>query len=228
MYNWEEKPSTFSLPSRFDLILFAIAAISSLLIILVFYPDLERISAESPIIINIMFIPTFAIGFLYGSKITQRAVNPSQARGALKQKIITAFLFIFVMASLFSAVNFAMNGETHLPEESIWEYGLIPWITDFIMNNGGATFLIVSSITIMAIATKKMVQIGGNLNKFYTFIGAFIFFSMIFISLNNADPTASQIFLYAFYQAGIIGGAFYQMEKSNHHSSPLNDFGKGF
>jgi len=78
MYNWEEKPSTFSLPSRFDLILFALAAISSLLIILVFYPDLERISAESPIIINIMFIPTFAIGFLYGSKITQRAVNPSQ------------------------------------------------------------------------------------------------------------------------------------------------------
>jgi len=190
MYNWEEKPSTFSLPSRLDLILFAIAAISSLLIILVFYPDLERISAESPIIINIMFIPTFAIGFLYGSKITQRAVNPSQVRGALKQKIITAFLFIFVMASLFSAVNFAMNGETQVPEESIWEYGLVPWITDFIKNNGGATFLIVSSITIMAIATKKMVQIGGKLNRFYTFIGAFIFFSMIFISLNNADPTA--------------------------------------
>jgi len=228
MYNWEEKPSTFSLPSRLDLILFAIAAISSLLIILVFYPDLERISAESPIIINIMFIPTFAIGFLYGSKITQRAVNPSQVRGVVKQKIITAFLFIFVMASLFSAVNFAMNGETHLPEESIWEYGLVPWISDFIKTNGGATFLIVSSITIMAIATKKMVQIGGKLNRFYTFIGAFIFFSMIFISLNNSDPTTSQIYLYTFYQAGIIGGAFYQMEKSNHHSNPLNDFAKGF
>lgn len=228
MYNWEEKPSVFSLPTRFDLILFGTAAISAILLILVFYSDIERITTESPIIINIMFAPTLAIGFLYGYRITERAVNPHQARGRFKQKIITSFLFIFVMASLFSAVSFAMNGgETKVPELSALENGLIPWILDFVKANGGATFLVVSSITIMAFATKKIVGVGGKLNKFYTFIGTFIFFSMILLSLNNTDPTASQIYLYTFFQAGIVGGAFYQMNKSASRSSPWGDFVNG-
>lgn len=228
MYNWEEKTPAFYRPTRFDLILFGSAAISAILLILVFYPELERITSESPIIINIMFAPTFAIGFLYGLRITERVVNPPHTRSQFKQKMVKAFLFIFLMAALFSAVNFARNGETQIPEVSILEYGLIPWITDFVTANGGATFLIVSSIIIMAAATRRMVGMGGKLNKVYTFLGTFIFFSMIFLSLSNTDPTASQIYLYTFYQAGIIGGAFYEMNKSASRSSTWGDFVKGF
>ena len=45
---------------------------------------------------------------------------------------------------------------------SLMEDGIISWATDMIATNGGATFLIVSSITIMAAATRRIVDPYGS------------------------------------------------------------------
>ena len=58
-----------------------------------------------------------------------------------------------------------------MPDSSLVDDGNIPWITDMITANGGATFLIVSSITIMAAATRRIVGLnGGMLGKIITFL----------------------------------------------------------
>ncbi|MGI0088998.1 MAG: hypothetical protein ACREAF_01460, partial [Nitrosopumilaceae archaeon] len=101
-------------------------------------------------------------------------------------------------------------------------------VSEFIQANGGLTFLIVSSITIMAAATKKIVGMEGFLSKVFTFVGTFIFFSMIALSLSNSDPTHSQVYLYAFYSAGIVGGIFYQMNKLTSRSNIWEDFANGY
>ena len=104
-----------------------------------------------------MFIPAMAVGFLYGIRITERAVNPSEIRSPLRRSITKIFLFFFVIGGMFSAVNFAINGGSILPENSILEDGLLPWVAEFVSANGGATFLIITSITLMAAATKRIV-----------------------------------------------------------------------
>ena len=53
----------------------------------------------------------------------------------------------------------------------------------------------------------------GFLNRVVTFVGTFVFFSMLVLSFTQSDPTSSGVFLYTFYQAGIVGGAFYAMNK---------------
>ena len=50
-----------------------------------------------------------------------------------------------------------------MPDLSLVDDGLLPWVTDMITANGGATFLIVSSIMIMAAATRRIVGLNGQL-----------------------------------------------------------------
>lgn len=211
-----------------DISVFAGATSLAIIMFLIFGPALERTAKESPIIINIMFAPSFAIGLLYGIKMTERVMRPSETRSPFKRAMVKIFLFFFVMGAIFSSITFALHGGSHMPQASILEDGLIPWVSEFIQANGGLTFLIVSSITIMAAATKKIVGMEGFLSKVFTFVGTFIFFSMIALSLTNSDPTHSQVYLYAFYCAGIVGGIFYQMNKLTSHSNMWEDFANGY
>ncbi len=115
-----------------------------------------------------------------------------------------------------------------MPSVSLLDDGLLPWMSELVQANGGATFLIVSSISIMAAATKRIVGLGGLLNRIFTFVGTFVFFSMIALSLTNSDPTHSEVYLYAFYQAGIVGGAFYQMNKLTKNLNRWEDYTNGY
>ena len=67
------------------LILFGVAASLAVVLFLIFHPQIEAINKESPILINIMFIPAVAVGFLYGVRITERAVKPSEIRSPIKR-----------------------------------------------------------------------------------------------------------------------------------------------
>src|SRR5574338_1565859 len=210
--------------SWIDLCIFAGAAAFAIILYLTYGPDIERTTKESPIIINIMFGPAFAIGLLYGIKMTDGVMRPSETRSPIKRAIVKIFLFLFMMGAIFSSVTFAIHGGIDPPKKSILEDGLIPWATEFIQANGGLTFLIVSSITIMAAATKRIVGMEGIFSKIFTFVGTFVFFSMISLSLSHSDPTNSQMYLYAFYQAGIVGGIFYQMNKLTARANLWEDF----
>lgn len=214
--------------SWLDVSIFAGAAALAIILYLTFGPDIDKTTRESPVIINIMFAPTFAIGFLYGTKMTERVMKPSETRSPFKRAAVKTFLFLFMMGAIFSAVTFAMHGGAHVPSKSILENGLIPWTTEFVAANGGLTFLIVSSITIMAAATRRIVGMEGFLSKIFIFVGTFIFFSMITLSLSHSDPSHSQVYLYSFYQAGIVGGIFYQMNKLTSRANMWEDFANGY
>jgi len=211
-----------------NVIVFFSGAILALVLFLIFNPEITKITQESPIIINIMYAPIFAIGILYGMKIVERVIKPSETRGRFQRGIIKIFLLFFVIGSLFSSVQFALQGGSLVPQASIFEDGLIEWTTEFVSNNGGITFLIVSSITLMAGATRRIVGLDGILNKIITFVGTFFFFSMISLSFTNSDPTDSQIYLYVFYQAGIISGALYQMNKMTSNLNMWEDYASGY
>jgi len=211
-----------------NVIVFFSGAILALVLFLIFNPEITKITQESPIIINIMYAPIFAIGVLYGMKIVERVIKPSETRGRFQRGIIKIFLLFFVIGSLFSSVQFALQGGSLVPQASIFEDGLIEWTTEFVSNNGGITFLIVSSITLMAGATRRIVGLDGILNKMITFVGTFFFFSMISLSFTNSDPTDSQIYLYVFYQAGIISGALYQMNKMTSNLNMWEDYASGY
>jgi hypothetical protein len=211
-----------------DLSIFLGAAAFAIILFLAFGPEIEKTTSDSPLIINIMFGPAFAVGLLYGIKMTEGVMRPSETRSPFKRAIVKIFLFLFVMGAIFSSVTFALHGGMDSPKKSILEDGLIPWAAEFIQANGGLTFLIVSSITIMAAATKRIVGLEGFLSKIFTFVGTFVFFSMIALSLSNADPSHSQVYLYAFYQAGIIAGVFYQMNKLTSRANLWEDFANGY
>lgn len=211
-----------------NVIVFFSGAILALVLYLIFNPEITKITQESPIIINIMYVPVFTIGVLYGMKIVERVIKPAETRGRLQRGITKIFLLFFVIGSLFSSVHFALQGGSLVPQTSIFEDGLVEWITEFVSNNGGITFLIISSIMLMAAATKRIVGLDGILNKIITFVGTFFFFSMISISLTNSDPTDSQIYLYVFYQAGIITGALYQMNKLTSNLNMWEDYASGY
>jgi len=216
-------------PNYLGLILFGAAASFAVVLFLIFHPQIEAINKESPILINIMFIPAMAVGFLYGVRITERAVKPSEIRSPIKRSIAKIFLFFFVIGGMFSSVNFAINGGSVMPEVTILEDGLLPWLTEFVTENGGATFLILTSITLMAAATKRIVGMNyGFLNRMVAFIGTFVFFTMLVLSFTKSDPTSSGVFLYAFYQAGIVGGAFYAMNRLTKNQNMLEDYANGF
>ena len=230
MSNWldtEESNSLFSRHSTF--IIFSIAAISALTLFVVFRSIIESVTAETPMLVHIMFIPTLIVGFLYGLKITERVMKPSDSRSPIKRGIVKMFLFFFVIGGLFSSINFALNGGSMLPDSSIFDAGIIESITQLITYNGGVTFMIVSSIVLMAAATRKIVGLGsGYLGKIISFVGTFVFFSMVSVSLTQTDPTHSQVFLYTFFYAGIISGAFYEMNKLTTKQNMWDDYSNGY
>lgn len=228
MYEWDEVQES-NKPNYLGLILFIVSASLAVLLFLIFYPQIEAINKESPILINIMFIPALAIGFLYGVRITERAVKPSEIRSPFKRSLAKTFLFFFVIGGMFSSVNFAINGGSVFPDFTIMDEGLLSWLNEFVMANGGATFMILTSITLMAAATKRIVGMSyGFLNRMVTFVGTFVFFTMLVLSFTNSDPTFSGVFLYTFYQAGIVGGAFYAMNKLTKNQNMMEDFANGF
>ena len=229
MYNWEYNASESGSRKYLNLILFVVSASLAVLLFLVFYPQIEAINRESTILINLMFLPAAAIGFLYGVRITERAVRPSEIRSPLKRSVIKVFLFFFVVGGIFSSVNFALNGGSVMPEFNILEDGLLPWLNEYVIANGGATFLILSSIALMAGATKRIVGMdSGFINRLVTCVGTFVFFTMLILSFTKSDPTSSGVFLYTFYQAGIVGGAFYAMNKLTKNLNTMEDFANGY
>ena len=229
MYNWaydvSEKPSQKYL----NLVLFLSSAGLAIVLFLIFLPQINEINNESSILINLMFLPAMAVGFLYGMRIAEKAVRPSETRSPLKRSIVKIFLFFFVIGGLFSSVNFAMNGGSIMPQSDFFEVGLLPWVNEFVMANGGATFLIISSITLMAAATKRIVGLNaGILNRVVTFVGTFVFFSMLALSFADSDPGSSGVLLYTFYQAGIVGGAFFAMNRLTKNLNTWEDFSNGY
>ncbi|HSB83323.1 MAG TPA: hypothetical protein VLD64_02390 [Nitrosarchaeum sp.] len=228
MYNWETGAESGN-RAYLNLILFVASASIAILSFLVFYPQIDAINRESPILINLMFLPAAAIGFLYGVRITERAVKPSEIRSPLKRSIVKTLLFFFVIGSMFSAVNFALNGGSEMPTSDILKDGLIPWLNEYVTANGGATFLILTSIALMAGATKRIVGMGaGVLDKLITCVSTFIFFTMLILSFTKSDHTSSAVFLYTFYHAGIVGGAFYAMNKLTKNLNMMQDFANGY
>ena len=228
MYNWTEDSLESKGHGYRNLFLFALGAISALVVFLIFAPQIDSISSESPWLINLMFIPSFGIGLLYGIRVTEGAMNPGEIRSPIKRSIVKIFLFFFIIGGLFSSVAFALHGGTMVPTSGILDDGLIEWGKDFVQANGGTTFLIISSITIMAAATRRIVKINGFLNNIFIFVGPFIFFSMIALSLTQSDPTDSQVYLYTFYQAGIVGGALFQMNRKTKNLNMWEDFNNGY
>jgi hypothetical protein len=229
MYNSTFDVTNSSSHKYLNLILFLSSASLAVLLFLIFFPQINAINNESPILINLMFIPAMLVGFLYGLRITERAVKPSETRSPLKRSTVKIFLFFFVIGGLFSSVNFAINGGSIMPQSNFLEEGLLPWLNEFVTANGGATFLIITSITLMAAATKKIVGMNtGFLNRLVTFVGTFVFFSMLALSFTDSDPTFSGVFLYTFYQAGIVGGAFFAMNRLTKNLNSWEDFGNGY
>ena len=230
MSNWlatDDSNSIFVRHSNF--VIFCIAAVSALTLFVVFQPIIESVTTETPMIVHIMFIPTFIVGFLYGLKITERVMKPSDSRTPIKRGIVKIFLFFFVIGGLFSSINFALNGGSMLPDGSIFDAGIIESIAQLITYNGGVTFMIVSSIVLMAAATRKIVGLGtGYLGKIISFVGTFVFFSMVSVSLTQTDPSHSQVFLYTFFYAGIISGAFYEMNKLTTKQNMWDDYSNGY
>lgn len=228
VYNWDHDYESTTHHHYGNLLVFSSAALISFVLFLILHPEISKITQESPILIDLMYIPIFIIGFIYGMKIVERVIRPSETRGRLKRITIKIFLLFFIIGGLFSSVNFALQGGSLIPQASILEDGLIEWTQEFVTNNGGVTFLIISSITLMAAATKRIVGMDGIFNKIITFIGTFFFFSMISLSLTNSDPTDSQVYLYVFYQAGIITGTLYQMNKLTSNLNVWEDLESGY
>ncbi|WP_428323846.1 hypothetical protein [Nitrosopumilus sp.] len=228
MYNWTDTYESNN-HKYLGLILFGTSASLAVILFLIFHPQIDEINKQSPILINIMFIPAMAVGFLYGVRITERAVKPSEIRSPIKRSIVKIFLFFFVIGGMFSSVNFAINGGSVMPDVSIIEDGLLSWINNFVTANGGATFLIITSIALMAAATKRIVGMNsGFLNRFVTSVGTFVFFTMLALSFTKSDPTSSGVLLYTFYQAGIVGGAFFAMNRLTKNQNMLEDFSNGY
>jgi len=228
MTNWNDLQESDS-HGHMGLILFGTSASLAVILFLIFHPQIESVNKESPILINLMFIPAMAVGFLYGIRITERAVKPSEIHSPIKRSIVKIFLFFFVIGGMFSSVNFAINGGSIMPDVEILEDGLLPWLNNFVTANGGATFLIITSIGLMAAATKRIVGMDtGIVNRMVAFVGTFVFFTMLVLSFTKSDPTSSGVFLYTFYQAGILGGAFYAMNRLTKNQNMLEDYTNGF
>jgi hypothetical protein len=78
MYSWnssdENTPKLFKYS---NLIVFGSAAGFALLMAFLLNTYYDELISEHPYIINILFAPAFGIGFLYGLKISERALQPS-------------------------------------------------------------------------------------------------------------------------------------------------------
>lgn len=227
MYNWNADIYE-SRRSYLNPVLCGSAALLAILLFLVFAPQIHKLTEETPYLTEMMYFPTIFVGFIFGLKITERAVSPAETRSPIKRGMIKIMLYFFIIGGLFSSVSFALNGGIHLPQRPILEIGLADWVTQFTSQNGGLTFLIVSSISIMAVATKRIIGLAGIVNSIATFVGTFILFSMIALSLSHTQPSASQVLMYTFYHAGIIGGALYKMNKFTSNLNFWEDFNNGY
>lgn len=228
MYNWDEDLYEQRRFSFRNVVPFGSSAALAILLFLVFAPQIQELTKTIPYLIELAYIPTVIVGFVFGLKITERAISPVETRSPIKRAIIKIFLFFFIIGGLFSSVSFAFNGGIFLPDKPVLEMGLAEWMSQFTSQNGGLTFLIISSITIMAVATKRIIGLGGIVNSISTFVGTFIFFSMIALSLSHTEPSTSQVFLYTFYHAGIIGGALFKMNKLTSNLNLWEDFNNGY
>lgn len=225
MKDWEEPRRS----GRADVALFVLSAGAAVLAFLVFAPEIDRINSESPVLMMALFAPALGIGLLYGMRMTELAVRPSETRSAFRRSATKVFLFFFVIGGLFSSVNFALNGGSIMPELDILEDGPVPWAEAFVYANGGATFLILSSIALMASATKRIVGMSaGPLSRLISCVSTFIFFSMLALGFTGSDPTHSAVFLYTFYHAGIIGGAFIAMNRLTRNLNTMEDYANGY
>ena len=229
MYNWNSSSNVESILSKYgNWIMFASGGIAALILFFIMQPFFEEITSQSPILINLMFAPAFTIGFLYGYKISQKSLKPSETRSPIKRKIMKIFILLFVIGGLFSSVSFALHGGSMFGVPTFDE-GPIEYATELISMNGGATFLIVSSIMIMAFATRRIVGFyNGMVSKLVSFVATFTFFSMIAMSLTQTDPTSSQVYLYTFYHAGILSGVMYMMNKFTSNLNKWEDFTNGY
>ncbi len=228
MYNWSTEESDKKPFSFVNLIIFASAASLAILLFLVFAVQIRELTLSYPYLIELAYFPTIFVGFLFGLKLTERAVNPAETRSPIKRGIIKILLFFFIIGGLFSSVSFALNGGIHLPTKSLLDVGLTDWISEFSLHNRGLTFLIISSISLMAVATRRIIGLQGIVNSVSAFFGTFIFFSMVSLSLSHTEPSASQVYLYTFYHAGIIGGALYKMNKFTSNLNMWEDFANGY
>lgn len=228
MYNWTSDEYGQRRFSFVNLIIFASAASSAILLFLVFAPQIRELTTNVPYVIEMAYFPTILVGFLFGLKITERAINPAETRSPIKRGMIKVLLFFFIIGGLFSSVSFALHGGIHLPDRSPLDMGLAEWVKDFSSYNSGLTFLIVTSISLMAVATKRIIGLQGIVNSISAFFGTFIFFSMVSLSLSHTQPSASQVYLYTFYHAGIIGGALYKMNRLTSNMNMWEDFGNGY
>ena len=228
MYNWDEDLYEQRRFSFRNVVPFGSSAALAILLFLVFAPQIQELTKTTPYLIELAYIPTVIVGFVFGLKITERAISPAETRSPIKRAIIKIFLFFFIIGGLFSSVSFAFNGGIFLPDKPVLEMGLAEWMSQFTSQNGGLTFLIISSITIMAVATKRIIGLGGIVNSISTFVGTFIFFSMVALSLSHTEPSTSQVFLYTFYHAGIIGGALFKMNKLTSNLNLWEDFNNGY
>lgn len=177
---------------------------------------------------KLLLTPSFIMGFLYGLKMTDRVMSPEENRSPFKRTTLKIFLYFFMIGAIFSSITFALHGGMRVPIKSIFDYGIIQWVTEYVSANGGLTFLIVSSITIMAAATKRIIGMAGIFSKFFSFVGTFVFFSMILLSMSNSEATPLQIYLYACYEAGIVGGIFFQMNRITSRSSIWEEFSNSY
>src|SRR2546428_12748327 len=168
--------------------IFAGAASLALIVYLIFGPDIDRVTKQSPIIIDLMYILSFYIGLIYGIKMTDRVMEPSGSRSPLKRSIFKTFLFLVMMGAIFTSVSFALHGGAHAPHKSLFTDGLIPWLTEFIQGNGGLSFLLFLSITIMGAATRRILWMARFLRKFFSFLGTYIFFLMITLNFTHSVP----------------------------------------
>ena len=128
MYSWNNsdvEDSKFFKYSNF--LVFAAGACFALILAVILNTFFGDLFVENPIIINILYIPAFVIGFLYGLKIAEKAIHPSETRSALKRKIMKVFLFFLVIGGLFSSVSFALHGGAFAPEMSLTSENIIPW-----------------------------------------------------------------------------------------------------
>ena len=106
MYTWNNSEAGESILAKHStFIIFASAATSALIMAMLLHTYFNDFMVENPLINYILFGPAFGIGFLYGLKISEKALQPSETRSALKRKIIKIFLF-------FAAVSFTSFEET--------------------------------------------------------------------------------------------------------------------
>ena len=113
-----------SSPKYLNLILFLSSASLATLLFLIFFPQINAINNESPILINLMFIPAMLVGFLYGLRITERAVKPSETRSPMKRSIVKIFLFFFGPSKAAGTARTDLAKQSALGGSTIWRHPL--------------------------------------------------------------------------------------------------------